>query len=42
MKVIEANKAEAEAAARLAAPVGDFVGGDEFDSMLVDTPESRN
>jgi DNA-directed RNA polymerase subunit beta' len=41
-KVIEAARAEAEAAARLAAPVADVVGGDEFDSVLVDTPESRD
>lgn len=40
-KVIEARRAEAEAAAALAAPMmDDVVGGDEFDT-LVDTPESR-
>jgi DNA-directed RNA polymerase subunit beta' len=40
--VIEARREEAEAAAALAAPmVDDFVGGDEFDT-LVDTPESRD
>jgi DNA-directed RNA polymerase subunit beta' len=42
LTVIEANKAEAEQAARLAAPGHDIIGGDEFDSMLVDTPESRD
>ncbi len=40
-KVIEEARAQAEAAAALAAPVDDFVGGDEFDSAVVDTPESR-
>ncbi|MGR3289963.1 MAG: DNA-directed RNA polymerase subunit beta', partial [Paracoccaceae bacterium] len=40
-KVIEEARAQAEAAAALAAPVDDFVGGDEFDSVMVDTPESR-
>ena len=39
--VIEARREEAEAAAALAAPVDDYVGGDEFDT-LVETPESRN
>ncbi|WP_147126864.1 DNA-directed RNA polymerase subunit beta' [Shimia ponticola] len=40
--VIEARREEAEAAAALAAPVGDdVVGGDEFDAFIVDTPESR-
>ncbi|WP_306112159.1 MULTISPECIES: DNA-directed RNA polymerase subunit beta' [Roseovarius] len=38
--VIEARREEAEAAAALAAPVDDVVGGDEFDT-LVETPESR-
>jgi DNA-directed RNA polymerase subunit beta' len=42
LTVIEAAKAEAAAAAALAAPVPDVVGGDEFDTMLVDTPESRD
>ena len=42
VKVIEEARAQAEAAAALAAPVDDFVGGDEFDSMIVDTPESRD
>ncbi|MDF1874023.1 DNA-directed RNA polymerase subunit beta', partial [Vannielia sp.] len=37
-KVIDARQAEAEAAAALAAPMDDVVGGDEFDN-LVDTPE---
>ena len=33
----------AEAAAALAAPeaISDVVGGDEFDTLVVDTPESR-
>ena len=39
--VLEARKAEAAAAAALAAPVEDVVGGDEFDNLVVDTPESR-
>jgi DNA-directed RNA polymerase subunit beta' len=38
--VIEARREEAEAAAALAAPMDDIVGGDVFDT-LVDTPESR-
>ncbi len=41
VKVIDEARAQAEAAAALAAPVDDFVGGDEFDSTIVDTPESR-
>jgi DNA-directed RNA polymerase subunit beta' len=40
LAVIEKAKAEAEAAARLAAPVDDYVG--DIDSMLVETPESRD
>ncbi|CUH78908.1 DNA-directed RNA polymerase subunit beta' [Tropicibacter naphthalenivorans] len=41
--VIEARREEAEAAAQLAAPeqMSDVVGGDEFDTVIVDTPESR-
>ncbi|MBO9468322.1 DNA-directed RNA polymerase subunit beta' [Tropicibacter sp. R15_0] len=41
--VIEARREEAEAAAALAAPeaMSDVVGGDEFDTLVVDTPESR-
>ena len=39
--VIEQRRAEAEAAAQLAAPIDDVVGGDDSD-MLVDTPESRD
>ncbi|WP_121634262.1 DNA-directed RNA polymerase subunit beta' [Tropicibacter alexandrii] len=41
--VIEARREEAEAAAALAAPerMDDVVGGDEFDTLIVDTPESR-
>ncbi len=43
LKVIEAARAEAEAAAALAAPVEDDFRDSEdvFDSGLVDTPESR-
>ncbi len=41
-KVIEARQAEAEAAAALAAPVEDVVGGDLDDSFIVETPESRD
>ncbi|SFD47322.1 DNA-directed RNA polymerase subunit beta' [Salipiger profundus] len=45
-KVIDVKRAEAEAAAQLAAPEADasgsdVIGGDEFDSLVVDTPESR-
>ncbi|MEE4121238.1 MAG: DNA-directed RNA polymerase subunit beta', partial [Paracoccaceae bacterium] len=40
-KVIEQRRAEAEAAAQLAAPIDDVVGGDDSD-MLVGTPESRD
>ncbi|WP_172299652.1 DNA-directed RNA polymerase subunit beta' [Pseudoruegeria sp. HB172150] len=39
--VIEAARAEAEAAAALAAPVEDFMSEDHFDAGLVETPESR-
>jgi len=39
--VIEARREEAEAAAALAAPIDDIVGGDAFDT-LVETPESRD
>ena len=39
------SREEAEEAARLAAPTEapaeDIIGGDEFDTMIVDTPESR-
>jgi DNA-directed RNA polymerase subunit beta' len=41
-KVIDARQAEAEAAVALAAPSDDIVGGDAFDSGLVDLPESRD
>ncbi len=43
LEVIEAARAEAEAAAALAAPVDDFMSEaeDVFDSGLVETPESR-
>ena len=42
--VVEARRIEAEQAAALAAPApsDDVVGGDVFDTMLVDTPESRD
>ncbi len=43
--VLEARRAEAEEAAALAAPApasDDIIGGDVFDSGLVDTPESRD
>ena len=41
--VVEARREEAEAAAALAAPVvEDVIGGDEFDTLVVDTPESRD
>jgi DNA-directed RNA polymerase subunit beta' len=39
--VIDAARAEAEAAAALEAPMEEFVG-EEIDSALVDTPESRD
>ena len=40
--VIEERREEAEAAAVLAAPlIDDMVGGDDFDTLIVDTPESR-
>ncbi len=40
--VIEARRDEAEAAAALAAPMeGEIIGGDDFDNLMVDTPESR-
>ncbi|MFY0658847.1 MAG: DNA-directed RNA polymerase subunit beta' [Shimia sp.] len=39
--VVEARREEAEAAARLAAPVEDVTAEDVFDSGLVETPESR-
>ncbi|AWI82579.1 DNA-directed RNA polymerase subunit beta' [Alloyangia pacifica] len=43
-KVIEVRRDEAEQAALLAAPdasSSDVIGGDEFDTLVVDTPESR-
>jgi DNA-directed RNA polymerase subunit beta' len=40
-KVIDQKREEAQVAAALAAPVMDVVGGDEFDTLMVDTPESR-
>jgi DNA-directed RNA polymerase subunit beta' len=41
LAVIEAARAEAEAAAALEAPMEEFVG-EEIDSTLIDTPESRD
>jgi DNA-directed RNA polymerase subunit beta' len=40
--VIEAKREEAETAAALMAPAMDVVGGDEFDTLVVDTPDSRD
>ena len=40
-KVIEARRQEAEAALALTAPEDDFVGGDSFDNIVMDTTESR-
>ncbi|MCF6233556.1 MAG: DNA-directed RNA polymerase subunit beta' [Rhodobacteraceae bacterium] len=41
--VIEARREEAEAAAALAAPTeDDIIGGDAYDNLMVDTPESRD
>jgi len=49
--VIEARREEAEQAAALAAPTsmdmdldmdGDIIGGDDFDTIIADTPESRD
>jgi DNA-directed RNA polymerase subunit beta' len=39
--VIEARREEAEAAAALAAPMDDIIGGDAFDT-LIETTESRD
>ena len=42
-KVIEARQEEAQAAIALAAPsMDDAIGGDDFDTLVVDTPESRD
>ncbi|WP_102106760.1 DNA-directed RNA polymerase subunit beta' [Oceaniglobus roseus] len=41
LKVLKAAQAEAEAAAALAAPIQEMEPGDEYDSGLVMTPESR-
>ena len=41
-KVIEEARAEAEAAAQLAAPIDDVFVGEEIDAGLIDTPESRD
>jgi DNA-directed RNA polymerase subunit beta' len=42
-KVIDQKREEAQAAVALAAPImEDVVGGDEFDTLIVDTPESRD
>jgi DNA-directed RNA polymerase subunit beta' len=43
--VIQARREEAEAAAALAAPEPaseDVIGGDVFDTIIADTPESRD
>ncbi|SLN19080.1 DNA-directed RNA polymerase subunit beta' [Aquimixticola soesokkakensis] len=40
--VIEEARAEAEAAALLAAPAPDMIGGDSFDTAMADVPESRD
>ena len=43
--VIQARREEAEQAAALAAPdmtADDVIGGDEFDTIIVDTEESRD
>ena len=42
MAVIDAARAEAEAAAQLAAPIDDYGDGTEIDVGLVDLPESRD
>ena len=42
LKVIEEARAEAEAAAQLAAPISDYDEEDLLDSGLVDLPESRD
>jgi DNA-directed RNA polymerase subunit beta' len=41
-KVLEARKAEAEAAAALAAPIDAVIGEDDVESNLVETPEGRD
>jgi DNA-directed RNA polymerase subunit beta' len=40
--VIEQKKAAANAALALVSPHGDVIGGDEYDTLIVDTPESRD
>ncbi len=41
--VIEQKRDEAQAALALSAPMADdVIGGDEFDTLIVDTPESRD
>ena len=42
--VIQARREKSEQAAALAAPepMADVVGGDEFDTIIADTPESRD
>jgi DNA-directed RNA polymerase subunit beta' len=40
--VIEQKKAAANAALALVSPNGDVIGGDDYDTLIVDTPESRD
>ena len=40
--VIEQRREEATAALALASPMDDVIGGDEYDTLIVDTPESRD
>jgi DNA-directed RNA polymerase subunit beta' len=40
--VIEQRREEAVSALALASPMDDVIGGDEFDTLIVDTPESRD
>jgi len=40
--VIEQRREEAVSALALALPMDDVIGGDEYDTLIVDTPESRD
>jgi len=40
--VIEQRREEAVSALALASPMNDVIGGDEYDTLIVDTPESRD
>ena len=40
--VIEQRREEAVSALALASPMDDVIGGDEYDTLIVDTPESRD